>query len=114
MKFFACLTTLLLTVALLSAQQFSAKQEKTFNKNTAEAQNTKRAVKIKPVDPVESGALVDLYRRGSVLLSPGAPASAGNGQRYLTTNPFPRGSTTENSEATAREFGGIKLIGIDF
>lgn len=115
MKFLACLLALLLLhPAFLRAQQFSQKQEKTLNKNTAQAQNTKRPIKVKPVDPVESGALVDLYKRGYVVLSPGAPVSEGYGQRFLTSNPFPRGSTTENSEATAREFGGIKLLGFDF
>lgn len=105
---------MLLAPAVLSAQQFSDKKDKSLSKNITQSQNTKRAIKVKPVDPVESGALVDLYKRGYVVLSPGAPASEGHGQRFLTSNPFPRGSTAENSETTAREFGGIKLVGFDF
>jgi hypothetical protein len=98
----------------LAEQKFSRPNITSEKPKLAETSSSKRPIAIKPFAPQESGAFVDLYKRGFIRVSPFAPAQEGLGEQLLVANPLPRGTATENSQTTAREFGGIKLLGINF
>jgi hypothetical protein len=64
--------------------------------------------------PVETGVIYEMTEHGFRVIDPGAPPEAGNGEAFLTSNPFPsQGASTPGNEAK-RDFGGIKLYGWEF
>jgi hypothetical protein len=64
--------------------------------------------------PRLGGAVTDTVKYGPQMISPFAPASLGDGERYLSA-PDPRYDVDhESGRAAHRDSGGIKLFSIDF
>jgi hypothetical protein len=64
--------------------------------------------------PKLGGAAVAIATYGPVMISPTAPASYGNGERYLSA-PDPRADLPhESGPAAHRDAGGIKLFSLEF
>lgn len=64
--------------------------------------------------PTVGGIFVDGAKYGWTIISPAAPATWGNGEKYMTS-PDPRKDILEDSgPASHRQSGGFKLFSIDF
>jgi hypothetical protein len=64
--------------------------------------------------PTTGGAVTDTVKYGPQMLSPFAPASLGEGERYLSA-PDPRYDVDHESGPSAhRESGGLKLFSVEF
>jgi hypothetical protein len=64
--------------------------------------------------PKLGGAGVAVAKYGPVMLSPTAPASYGNGERYLAAPDARYDLDHESGPAAHRDTGGIKLFSIEF
>ena len=113
----------LLGMNLLLAQ--SSNPGSTFTSpNNVDSQLTKaipgsdeeRGVTNNPHQARPAGIAYGVSHDGLILFSPLAPKSYGMGEKYLTSNFYPPAAhlpSTENHE-DQREFGGLKLFGIEF
>jgi hypothetical protein len=113
--------TLLLTLGLIvglssgvRAQNFSASQNFNQKKQGTVAPAEKAPEKLKPFAPRPSGVIYEMSEKGLVMIYPGAPASLGYGEKFLTANPFTGSQATDNANERRRDFGGLQLIGFEY
>jgi hypothetical protein len=64
--------------------------------------------------PTVGGAAVAVAKYGPIMLSPTAPASYGNGERYLSAPDTRYDLPHESGFAAHRDAGGIKVFSIEF
>ena len=81
-----------------------------YNYNTAKAPPNPKVV----LKPQLGGIFVDGAKYGWNIISPAAPVTWGNGEKYMTA-PLTRGDLyQESGPAAYRDSGGFKLFSIEF
>ncbi len=112
MAAFSCLAVSLWGEDLTATQTNGS----TFSSGTRPSPVSKTPTRVEKLKPQPTGVIYEMSRDGFVVINPAAPKDFGYGEKYLTTNPFPAGTLSQdnNSSEAKREFGGIKLIGAEF
>jgi hypothetical protein len=64
--------------------------------------------------PQLGGIFVDGVKYGTIMISPGAPAEYGMGQKYLSAPSSTYDLQGESGPAAHRDAGGLKLFSIEF
>jgi hypothetical protein len=111
------LLTFALVVGLSSgglAQSFSASPNFNQKKQGTVAPAEKAPEKLAPFSPRPTGVIYEMSEKGLVMIYPGAPASLGYGEKFLTATPFTGSQVTDNANERRRDFGGIQLIGFEY
>ena len=108
------LTAFALTCGFVSAQDVTGfKAPKTFD----DTPGKKIVTPPNPhpdLKPQLGGVFVDGAKYGAILISPGAPASYGIGEKYLAAPSTRADLQHESAQAAHHDAGGIKLFSFEF
>jgi len=114
MKAFAnILAILVLSAGLAAAQDMTGFTAK--NQPGVTPESSKRAPNPHPdLSPKVGGVFVDGGKYGPEIISPGAPASWGIGEKYLAAPSTRYDLQHESAQAAHHDAGGIKLVTFEF
>ena len=107
------LAILVLSVTLATAQDMTGFTSK--NSPATANQSSKRPANPHPdLSPQVGGIFADGGKYGPVMISPTAPASYGNGEKYLSAPSTRYDLQHETGPAAHRDTGGFKLVTFEF